>query len=118
MILKVVPEAATRRQLMEQGDADIVMQGTAEDVQALRTDGRFIVGDQITFRYDYIIMGQYGPLASTEARQALSYLFDYKGYVNGIRLGQGEIGRGPFPKKLLGWDPNVFQYTYDEAKAK
>jgi peptide/nickel transport system substrate-binding protein len=118
VIIRSIPEASTRRQLLESGDVDIAYAGSAEDTAAIRADSRFYVGDFKNLDMTYIILGEYGPLASPEARQAMNYLFPYDDFLNTIMKGTLERGHGPFPDLLFTHDPNVFVYDTDVEKAK
>jgi peptide/nickel transport system substrate-binding protein len=118
IIIKSIPEASTRRQLLESGDVDIAYAGSAEDTAALRADPRFHVGDFKNLDMTYIIQGEYGPLAKPEARQAMNYLFPYDDFLNTVMKGTLERAHGVFPDLLFTHDPSVFQYTTDTEKAK
>ncbi|HLX34303.1 MAG TPA: ABC transporter substrate-binding protein [Candidatus Limnocylindrales bacterium] len=117
IIIRSIPEAATRRQLLESGDVDIAYAGTAEDTAAVQAEG-FTVGDFKNLDMTYIILGEYGPLASPEARQAMNYLFPYDDFLNTVMKGTLQRANGVFPDLLATHDPNVFQYTTDIEKAK
>jgi peptide/nickel transport system substrate-binding protein len=118
IIIRSIPEASTRRQLLESGDVDIAYAGTAEDTAAVRSDGRFVVGDFKNLDMTYIILGAYGPLASPEARQAMNYLFPYDDFLGTIMKGTLERAHGPFPDLLFTHDPDVFLYDTDVEKAQ
>jgi peptide/nickel transport system substrate-binding protein len=118
IIIKSIPDASTRRLLLESGDVDIAYAGTAEDTAAIRGDGRFTVGDFKNLDMTYIILGAYGPLASPEARQAMNYLFPYDEFLSTVMKDTLERGNGPFPDLLFSHDSNVFQYSTDIAKAQ
>ena len=118
IIIRSIPEASTRRQLLESGDVDIAYAGTAEDTAAVRSDGRFVVGDFKNLDMTYIILGAYGPFASPEARQAMNYLFPYDDFLGTIMKGTLERAHGPFPDLLFTHDPDVFLYDTDVEKAQ
>ena len=118
IIIRSIPESATRRQLLESGDVDIAYAGTPEDTAALRTDKRFFVGDFKNLDMTYIALGDYGPLAKPEARQAMNYLFPYDDFLNSVQKGTLARANGVFPDALATHDDAVFQYTTDVDKAK
>jgi peptide/nickel transport system substrate-binding protein len=117
IIIRSIPEAGTRRQLLESGEVDIAYAGSAEDTAAVRSQG-FTVGDFKNLDMTYIILGEYGPLAKPEARQAMNYLFPYDDFLNTIMKGTLERANGVFPDLLATHDADVFQYTTDVAKAQ
>jgi peptide/nickel transport system substrate-binding protein len=118
IIIRSIPEASTRRQLLESGEVDIAYAGTPEDTAAVRADPRFFVGDFKNLDLTYIILGAYGPLAKPEARQAMNYLFPYDDFLNTVQKGTLERANGVFPDLLLTQDPGVFMYPTDIPKAQ
>jgi peptide/nickel transport system substrate-binding protein len=118
IIIRSVPEASTRRQLLESGEVDIAYAGSAEDTAAVRANQAFTVGNFKNLDMTYIILGEYGALAKPEARQAMNYLFPYDDFLNTVMKGTLERANGVFPDLLATHDDNVFKYTTDVEKAK
>lgn len=118
IIIRSIPETATRRQLLEAGDVDIAYAGTPEDTDALRADSRFVVGDFKNLQLNYIALGEYGPLEKPAARQAMNYLFPYDDYISSVVKGTYERAHGVLPDALATHDKDVFQYTTNVDMAK
>ncbi len=118
IIIRSIPEPSTRRQLLENGDVDIAYAGSTEDSAAIGANASFKVGDFKNLDMTYIILGEYGPLAKPEARQAMNYLFPYDDFLNTTMKGTLERANGVFPDLLFTHDDNVFKYTTDIEKAK
>ncbi len=119
IIIKIVPEASTRRQIMEKGDADISTPFVSpEDQAALEKSGLFNIGNAGQIRIDYATFNPHGKLKDARVRQAISYAFDYDGYINGVNKGLVRQAEGPFPRNLAYHDANVFVYKTDLDKAK
>lgn len=118
VIIRSIPEASTRRQLLEAGDVDIAYAGSAEDTAAIRANPDFYVGDFKNLDMTYIILGEYGPLEDPRARQAMNYLFPYDEFLGTVMKNTLERARGPFPDLLLTADPDVFMYETDLGKAE
>jgi len=116
--VRTIPEASTRRELLERGQADITFSLTPQDYQALSANPKVSVSTPYATEVDYIIMTQAGPLASPYARQALSYAFNYDAYIKGILGGYGKRAYGPIPSALLGYNGSGFHYQTDLAQAK
>lgn len=116
---KKVPEEASRRQMLEKGDADWTMELTSEDVEALKANPNIVVEANPSFEN---LLGffntQKEPLNNKLVRQALSYAFPYQDVVKYAMGGYAEQSRGPVPKGLWGHGDDLFQYTYDIEKAK
>lgn len=118
IVIKIAPESSTRRQMIEKGDADIDAIASADDLEAMQKSGQFNIGNEGLLRIDYAAFNIHGKLKDPRVRQAISYAFDYDGYINGIRKGQGQQPIGPFPRNLVTHDPNAFTYKTDLEKAK
>jgi peptide/nickel transport system substrate-binding protein len=118
IVLRPVTEVATRRQLLEQGEVDIVDSLTAEDVAALRANPDIVVLSNTSTQVIYFTMTVSGPLASPEARQAMCYAFPYQEVIEGVYKDTATYARGAVAEAIRGFDPNTFQYTKDIAKAK
>ena len=118
IVLRTVTEVATRRQLLEQGEVDIVDSLTAEDVEALRANPDIVVLSNTSTQVIYFTMTVSGPLASPAARQAMCYAFPYQEVIEGVYKDTATYARGAVAEAIRGFDPNTFQYTTDIAKAK
>jgi peptide/nickel transport system substrate-binding protein len=118
IILRSIPEASTRRQMIESGEVDVAYAGTAEDTAAVRERSGLQAGAFKNLELVYIILGEYGPLASPEARQAMNYLFPYDAFVSTIMKNTFVRANGPLPDLLFTHDPNVFTYDTDVDKAR
>jgi peptide/nickel transport system substrate-binding protein len=117
IIYRVVPETATRRQLVETGEADATAYNlTPDDVEALRNTPSVNVVSYPTTRINWVIMN--APRMKTpEVRQGFSYAFPYDEVMNGAYTGLLRRS-GPLPDSVLGYDPNVFIYPTDLTRAK
>jgi len=118
VVIRVVPESAARRQLVERGDADIVDGLDPEALEALEHDPQVVVDHSYSTEVDYIILTVAGPLQSPEARQAMCYAFPYDEVIEGIYKGYGKRAVGPVAELCRGFAPGTFQYQTDLAKAK
>lgn len=118
VVVRTVPDAATRRELLERGQADLTFDLTAQDYDALRRNRAVRVSAPYGSEVGYIVMTEAGPLASPYARQALSYAFDYDANVRGVLRGYDRRAYGPIAPMLLGYDPHIFRYHTDLTKAR
>jgi peptide/nickel transport system substrate-binding protein len=118
VLVREVGESTTRRELLERGQADITFGLPPEDVQAMRSEKSVKIVAPYATQVDYIAMTEAGPLASPLARQALSYAFNYAAYLQAAYRGYAKRAYGPLASTLKGYDPNMFHYQTDLAKAK
>jgi len=119
VIIRTVPETATRRMLLERGDAQLVNRPSPDDADALKRDPKITVYDQPEMRNLWIVLNtRREPLTNKTVRHALSYAFDYRGFVEQAEKGYATQARGPIPSRMWGWDPALPQYSFDLQKAK
>lgn len=117
IVCRIVPEVSTRRQLLENGDADATTQNlTPDDVDALRSneDVQIVTIDSTAVFWAIMNVPR---LKSKEVRQGFCYAFPYEDVVNSAY--RGLIKRsGPLATTVRGADPEVFLYQTDLEKAK
>lgn len=118
IVVRVVTEGETRRQLLEQGDGDIVDSLTLEQNQAVMENPDITVLSKFVTRNQYWAMAVAGPLETPEARQAMNFAWPWTEVVDGIYGDLGRQPRGPVPPEIQGHDDNTFQYTTDLDQAK
>ncbi len=117
IVIRVVPENATRRQLIESGEADaITLNLTPDDVTALQANPDLDVQIYESTNAVWVIMNV-PRLKTTEVRKGFSYAFPYDDVLNGAYKGLLERS-GPLASSTRGADPNIFLYQTDLAKAK
>lgn len=117
IVIRVVPENATRRQLIESGEADaITLNLTPDDVTALQANPDLNVQIYESTNAVWVIMNV-PRLKTAEVRRGFSYAFPYDDVLNGAYKGLLERS-GPLAPSTRGADPNVFLYQTDLAKAK
>ena len=119
VVYKTVPEAATKRQMLEAGQLDFVEMLPFEQVEALKSSPNVTITTTPSFQNLMAFFNtQKKPLDNVKVRQALSYAFPYNVVVNDVMKNYAQQSRGPIPKGLWGHDDHLPQYTYDLDKAK
>jgi peptide/nickel transport system substrate-binding protein len=118
IIILQVPENSSRRQGMQSGDFDIAFASTPQDTAALRGTPGIFVGNQKVLGMDYVILGQYGPLASPLARQAINLLFPTDRYVSAVMKGTIEKPNSVLPDLMVYADPGSYTPAVNVTKAK
>lgn len=117
VIFRVVPEDATRRQLLERGEADAASENlTVDALEAMRSNPAVQVVEYPSTLVSWDIMNA-PRLLTKEVRQGFSYAFPYDDVMSVVY--QGLLQRsGPIPDNVRGFDPDVFIYQTDLEKAK
>lgn len=118
VIYRHIPEGATQRLLLEQGDIDIARSLTAEEIDAVRAnpDIKLVEGPKGSIYY--LGLNQKNPyLAKPEVRQAMKYLVDYQAIADTIMKGKVTVHQAFLPKGFLGALEET-PFSLDVAKAK
>src|SRR5215204_7536675 len=117
VIFRVISENETRRQLIEQGEVDIVDNLNPEANEALAANSDLVIDRSYSAEVDYLNLTVAGPLATPEARQAMCWAFPYDEVLEGVYKGYAKQGVGPVAETVRGFAPETF-YSTDLAKAK
>ena len=90
-----------------------------DQVKRLRdTDKTYVMDEESMRIFLFQINNQRAPLNDVHVRRAISYAFDYDGFINDILSGSAERNRVPIPNTMWGVPKDVKGYDYDLAKAK
>ncbi len=116
IVLCFVPEITVRQQLIEQGEIDATTHNLSpESLEALQAHPDLKVEIYDSTLASWVAMN--ATKLSREARIAFGYAFRYDDVVNGAY--KVLIKRsGPVPTTVRGYDPDIFLYQTDLAKAK
>lgn len=69
--------------------------------------------------YNLVILNLDRPMfQGAEVRRAMMYALDRQALIDSVLDGQGRIIHSPILPNSWAYDPNVFKYTYDPAKAR
>lgn len=119
VLFKKVTEPATRRQMIETGEATITVELPFSDVNALKDNPNVVVSVNPSLQN---LIGMFNtrkpPLDDVRVRQALAYSFPYQEVIDTVIGGYGQQSYGMVPAGLWGWSDQLPQYQYDLEKAK
>ncbi len=120
IIIRVIDSPEVMRELVEAGEVDIINRFNLPptDFIALESNPDLVTDWQPTTEVVYLPMTETGPLASKEARQALSYAFPYQEVIQGFYEGKATQPRGFVAQTINGYNPDTFQYSTDLDKAR
>ena len=118
IIIRVVPEAETRRALLEAGDADLATSLPLAAVPELEQNADLVVDRRYNLAVRYLAMTVAGPLQSPTARQALCWAFPYEEVISGVFMGLAKRAIGPVAELCRGFDPATFVYDTDLDRAR
>lgn len=120
VVVKVIGEAGTQRQMLEAGEIDFAGLIARDQVDAIAANPDInVYKGQSWNTYLTFFNTANKPLDNVKVRQALSYAMPYQDIITVGANGLGTQSKGPVP---IGLWPNaageVSQYTYDIDKAK
>jgi peptide/nickel transport system substrate-binding protein len=118
VVISIVPEQIVQTQMLEGGEVDLALALPAETQEDFAANADFVVYEDATLlNYVGLINTQKEPLDDPLVRQAIAYAIPYDDIVAVGAGGLGQQARGPVPHGLWPYSDEVFQYTYDPAKA-
>jgi peptide/nickel transport system substrate-binding protein len=119
ILIKNVPEAATRRLLLEQGDADIARNLGVDQISALkgRPGVKPLAIPMASLYYMQFNIEAQPALKNPALWEAARYLFDYHGIADDLLKGQFQVHQSFLPAGFPG-ALNETPYQYDPEKAK
>jgi peptide/nickel transport system substrate-binding protein len=120
IIIRVVEESASMRQLVESGDVDIMDRFSVdfEWIEALQQTPNLTVDMSDSTEVTYYAMTEGGALASPEARQAMAYAYPYQEVMDGVFLGHASRANSLIAPAVRGYQEDGFFFETDLAKAK
>ena len=118
-IIKIVPDASLREQMVVSGEIQITRDLPLDDIPKLQSNPNVVVDKTPSYQELYAFFNtKKAPLNNKLVRQALSYAVPYEEIVKYVLHGYGEVAKGPIPKGMLGYFEDLPMYTYDPEKAK
>jgi peptide/nickel transport system substrate-binding protein len=120
IIVRVVEEPSTMRQLVESGDVDIMDRFSVqlEWIEDLQANPALTIDMSDSTEVAYYAMTVGGPLTSPEARQAMCYAFPYQEVMDGVFLGYATRANSLIAPAVRGYKEDGFFFETDLEKAK
>lgn len=116
-IWKITRETATQRLMVQRGEAQIAVDLTSEDMDALKgRPGVNLILEPEYRTFQIKMNSKHGPLADKNLRKAVAYAFNYQGMLD--VSGYAELMKGPLPDSIDGFDKDLPIYRTDLEKAK
>lgn len=117
---RMIRETATRVLAVTKGDIDLTDGYLPGDqIEKLKKTNGVRVSQDQTLRVFIIRMNnQRAPFNNIHFRKALSYAFNYQGFIEKVKHNNAVRNPGPIPVSLWGSPADMKGYTYDLEKAK
>lgn len=118
ILVKFVPDAATREKMLLAGELDIISHPPLRDLPTLQKNPAVVVRLEADDGIFIVTMNNLNKtLSDVRVRQALNYAIDRQTIINSVYLGTGTPLDAPMSPVLWGYCPQKL-YEYDPAKAK
>lgn len=121
VIFRVVPDAATREQLLRAGDVDVALGVPYGDLKALQSDPNITINHIPTTRVYHAGMNTaVKPFNDVRVRKAVSMVVPYKAIIDNVIYGFGANPGSPIAEGMVTHTNEFFTYdkgTVAEAKA-
>ncbi len=118
IVLRVVDDPQTRVELIERGDADIVINAPLTALADLQGNPDITVDHQTNLMVQYLAMTVAGPLSTPAARRALNWAFPYDEVLSGVLLGFAKPAKGPVNETCRGFSLTATTYVTDLTEAR
>jgi len=122
IVYKWVPEAGTRRLMIESGQADFTNRLPIETIKALESNPNIKLVKTPSFQNLIALFNtaksEDHPIANPLVRKALAYAVPYGDVVKNVFGSYGRESRGVVPFGLWGYSERVKQYTYSLKTAR
>lgn len=120
VIVREVPNAATRRALVERGDADVSLDLPNKDAKELQAKGKLtVVGTAIDNTLHAVGLNlNFEPFQNVKVRQAVAYAMPYQKIYDAAAYGRGVGMWGGKAGEISASWPQPFPYATDLDKAK
>lgn len=121
VVFRVVPDAATRLQLLQQGDVDVALGIAFNDLEQLKADPNVTIHAIPTTRIYHLGMNNNTPpFDDVRVRQAVSIAVPYEAILENVILGYGTQPKSPVSVGMEGYTDEFWTYgdaSVDDAKA-
>jgi peptide/nickel transport system substrate-binding protein len=98
VVVRHVPEPAAQRLMLEKGDADLVRNLTADQIQGIANDADLVVEGYPKADVYYLALNQKDErLAKPEVRKAIRWLIDYQGMADTFLKGRFKVHQSFWP---------------------
>ncbi len=120
LVLRVVPDTIMMGLELKKGTLDLEVNDLAPDTVAqLEHDPGLQIVTSKGADFQYVGINLRDPvLRDVRVRQALGYAIDRRAITQYLRRGLAEPAAGLLPSTSWAYDPNLFHFTYDPAKAE
>lgn len=119
LIMRIIPEAASRTMELETGSVDIIYEVAATDLSRLEENPDVTVYRDVSLCTQYLLINtSHEPFDDVKVRQAMAYAIDRETAMKVAYNGTGVVATGYCSPQVRDFAPDVVPYEYNPEKAK
>jgi peptide/nickel transport system substrate-binding protein len=119
IVLKSIPETATRLMALQSGTIDIADDLDPDAITLVKKQKDLVVKENASVNVGYIAMNTSKPyLADPRIRQAINHAVDKNILIQTLFQGLAIPAKNPFAPSIWSYNDEIEPYAYDPAKAK
>ena len=119
VIIKSVPDEATRVIQLQKGEIDVVADTSPEFIPLIQKDKNLQIQSRPGLHTWWIAMNEKEkPFGDKRVRQALNYAVDKDAIIRDVLKGGADVSRSFVWPGTWAYEPNVMTYPYNPAKAR
>ncbi len=119
IILKSIPEPASRLMALQSGTIDIADDLDPDSIALLKKNPKIEVIERPSINVGYLALNTEKPwLKDVRVRRAINHAIDKKTLIQAIFQGLAIPAKNPYPPTIWGYNDDIKPYEYDPEKAK
>ncbi|HXE79129.1 MAG TPA: ABC transporter substrate-binding protein [Vicinamibacterales bacterium] len=120
LVFRVIPDDIMRALELRRGTVDLIVNDLAPDlVHQLQREEEIVATASPGTDFQYIGLNLRDPLLrDRRVRHAIGYAIDRDAIVRYLRRGHAAVAVGVLPPLSWAYEPDVFRFSYDPARAK
>ncbi len=116
---KVIKDNSSRLNALTKGEIDLMDALNPSDMKKVSDNGKLQLFERPSMNVGYLGFNvEKAPFDKKEVRQAISHLIDKQAIIDNFYEGTAEPAKNPMPPSIAGYNDEIQDREYDEAKAK
>ncbi|RZT16331.1 MULTISPECIES: ABC transporter substrate-binding protein [Fictibacillus] len=116
---KVIKDNSSRLNALTKGEIDLMDALNPSDMKKVTDNGKLQLFERPSMNVGYLGFNvEKAPFDKKEVRQAISHLIDKQAIIDNFYEGTAEPAKNPMPPSIAGYNDEIQDREYDEAKAK
>jgi len=119
VVFRVIPDNSARLMELQSGKIDAAIDINPDDVEKVKQDPNLQLLLRPSMNVGYLAMNnEKNPLNNVKVRQAINHAINKNALIEAFYAGLAKPAKNPLPPSLWGYNDDIQDYAYDQAKAK